>query len=626
MRTTTTLTLLAAVLLLGGYIFVVERKADQQDQRQEKARRALRFDPAQVTGLRIATPTVQMALEKDGPGWQMISPVKARANAGEVTRILDELESLVRSDIITGRQQREQNLTPSDFGFAQPRARITLLENGQDMTLLVGREAPLGGTMFLKLETEKSIFVASTNLLSALPQSPAALRERRIFLGPPAECDRLEIRRPDGLLQVTRTDQGAWRVQKPFVGRAAYAAVQGLLDQLTEIRAIDFVAESIAAASLYGLDEPAAQVTLAGTRAYGDQILRIGRTVEGRTNEVYATQEGSESVFTVDAGLLKTLGLKAAELRDRRLLTLSAYDIGFIRTVEGERTISLVRGEDGVWAVQEPRQFKADDHKVQALLSEWTGLRIETFIDNPGTNLVQWGLNNPARRITFARRPPTEPAGTSPSPSPDDSITVWVAREENPNRSLALVKRVDEEPLYRVTRDGLSALPMQPLYYRDPVVLTVHPDEVRSLTRLIDGREQMVDRATPTNVFKAATGAQVDESAVQLVLTALQQVEAVDYVAEDPESLAMWGLEAPRATLTLGLTGQGAIGKSLILGEEAGPDAVFAMVRGQGLVFTLSRTLCDTLLIPLYANPPESAPLVEPTPNHDAPAPSEPGR
>ena len=617
-RYTTTLVLLLAVLGLGGYIALVERRTEHQDQRQERARRALRFDADRVTALRISTPSLNVALDKEGTAWSLTSPVRARANVGEVGRILDTLEALVRSEVITGRQQREQHLTPQDFGFATPRARITLRENGRDMTLLIGREAPLGGDMFIKLESEASILVASTNLLGILPASPADLRERQVFLGLPGEATRLDVRRAEGLLQLARADQGGWRLQKPFTGRAAYAAVQELLDKVYEMRVIDFVADSIAAAPLYGLDEPTAQITLAGPQSRGEQILRLGRTVEGRTNEVYAMLDGAEHVFTVQAEVLDALAVKAADLRDRRLLTLPAYDIAFIRTIEGERAITLARAEDNIWTVTEPRQFTASEERLQNLLSEWTGLRIETFIDNPGTNLAQWGLSPPARRITLARRPPP-PAGTAtpaptptPAPSPEDSITVLVAREDQSSPNLILVKLEHEDTLYQVSRDALEAIPMQPLFYREQTVLTVAPDDVLSLTRTVAGVEQSVERNAPTNAFRTATGARMDEAAVSQVLAALRQVRAADFVVEDPESLTPWGLAEPRATLTLGLTGAGGLGKVLAIGDDAGPDTVFAWVRGKGLIFTLKRTDRDILLAPLYLTNPEPVPRAEP--------------
>ncbi len=425
---------------------------------------------------------------------------------------------------------------------------------------------------------------------------------------------------------MTRTDQGAWRLQKPVVGRAAYATVQNLLNSLMEVRAVDFVAESIAASSLYGLDEPVAQITLAGARAYGDQVLRVGRAVEGRTNELYAAQEGSESVFTISPGLLAALKFNPSDLRDRRLITLSAYDIGYIRTTEGERTVALVRDEKGDWAVQEPRQFKADGNKMLALLAEWTGLRIESFIETSGTNLVAWGLDKPVREITFARKEASlGNRTTSTSTLDDETVTVLVARSEKTPQDLILVKLANEETLYQIKRDALTTLPMQPLFYRDPAVLAINPDEIRRLTLTTANGEQTVERASTTNSFQANSGVKIDDAAIAHTLAALKQINAMDYVAEEPESLDMWGLATPRATLTIGLSGQGALGKSVILGDDAGPDSVFAMVRGQGLVFTLSKELRDQLLAPLYVKNPESDPLAEPTPSPNLPGDSESG-
>lgn len=616
MRSTTTRILLVLTILLGGYIYLVERKLDQQSIRQEKARRALRFDPSRVSGLRLSTPTLLLALERNGADWWMTQPYASRANASEVARILDELELLMRSDVITGRQQRDQNLSPADFGFTQPRARITLRVNGEDITLLIGRDSPLGGTMFLKLESEQSIFAASTNLLSIFPQTASALRERRLFLGPASEFTRLEIRRPDGLIQLTRTEQGAWRLQKPVTGRAAYAPAQKLLERMLEAQAVDFVAESIAASALYGLDEPVAQITLAGARAYGDQILRIGRAVEGRTNEFYAAQEGSESVFTVDAHLLESLNLNVAELRDPRLITLTAYDIGYIRSTEGERAIGLSKSDNGGWSAREPRAFKADDRKIQALIAEWTGLRIEGYIENQGTNLNTWGLDKPARQIVFARKPPIPPNGKVPTSSPDDLVTISISRTVQPGVKWVYAKLDHESAIYQISSDALAAIPMQPLFYREPGVLSIQPDSVRSITRSEAGIDQSVERTSGTNEFRAvAANERVDAAAVAEILDSLERVEAVDFVAEEPDSLEMWGLTAPRATLTIGLTGQGAISKSIIIGDEAGPDKVFAMIRGQGLVFTLSKAGKDRLFPPLYLTNPESLPLASPSAN-----------
>jgi hypothetical protein len=613
MRSATTLILLAAVLALGSFIWLVERRADTTDRRRELARRVLRFSPEKVKSIRIVTDRLQAAVEKQGDQWRLTSPMQARANAGEVSRILDNLELLDRGEVITSRQQRKRQLTLADFGLDQPRARIVLGEGEREITLLIGSDAPLGGNLFIKEASAGSVLTVSTNLLAELPTEAAALRDRRLFLGFPGDSTRLDLKRPDGLLQLARDASSTWRVQKPFVGRAAYAAVQNLLDALYAGRAVDFVADSFAAASLYGLDEPAAQITVVGDRKFGEQVLLLGKAVEGRPEQVYATVQGTEAVIAVDRKLLEAVAFKAEDLRDRRLLTLPAYDIGYIEVQAGELSLKLVRQEDGVWTLTEPRQFEAYDARIQAILSEWTGLRVEDFIEQPGTNLARLGFAPPARRITFARRPP----GTG------DEAAVVLVSSQDAGAGRITVQVAGEETLYRVSNDGLQALPMDPLYYRDLAVLELDPATVRSVTVQASGREQGAVREPSTNTFKAAAaGAELLPASAEAVVEQACRLTAVAYEEENPADLALYGLDKPEGVVTLGLSGQGAISKSILVGNEASPGTVYALVRGLDVVFTLDKAVRDNLLQPLYKSsaPTQETPVAENSDTNREPA------
>lgn len=614
MRSSSTLILLAAVLVLGAFIWLVERKADTTDRRHEIARRALRFDPDKVKSIRLVTERLQAVVEKQGDQWRLTSPMAARADAGEVSRILDHLELMDRGEVITSRQQRKRQLTLADFGLDQPRARIVLGEGDREMTILIGRDAPVGGNLFIKEASDGSVLTVATNLLAELPSDVTALRDRRLFLGFPGEAARVDLKRRDGLLQLARDASSVWRIRKPFTGRAAYDAVQGLLDGLYAARAVDFVADSFAAASLYGLDEPAAQITLVGDARYGEQVLLLGKPVEGRPDQVYATVQGTEAVLAVDRSLLTTVAVKADDLRDRRLITLPAYDIGYIEVQEGERILKLARAEDGVWTLTEPRQFEAHDERIQAILSEWTGLRVDDFVDQPGTNLAALGFAPPARRIMFARRTPAAPA--------DDAVTLVVSSQPAGEGRIT-VQLAGEDTLYRVSNDGLLALPMDPLYYRNLTALQVDPSTVRSVSVLAGGREQGAVRETATNEFTAtAAGSEVIGEAALAVLDAACTLRAVAYIEENPISLAAYGLDQPAATVTLGLSGPGAISKSILIGAEATPGTVFALVRGLDVVFTVEKAVRDKLLQPLYkiAATTQETPVAEPSTTNREPA------
>ncbi len=86
--------------------------------------------------------------------------------------------------------------------------------------------------------------------------------------------------------------------------------------------------------------------------------------------------------------------------------------------------------------------------------------------------------------------------------------------------------------------------------------------------------------------------------------------------------LDTWGLATPHATLSIRLSGQGSIGRSISFGDDAGPDSVYALVRGQNIVFTLRNADRDRLLASLYTTAAETPALAEPDPSTP---PREPG-
>jgi hypothetical protein len=610
---TSTLLLLLAVLALGLYIGLFERRMDSTDKKREIARRVLRFDPTRITGVRVVREGLQFALEKREDQWRLSSPFAARADAGAVARLIDNLELLERSDVIRAKEQRKQGLTLSDFGLDPPRARIVLASPEKTWTLLVGRDTPVGENLFLKEENDTTVFVTSTNLLADLPAGVDVLRDRRLFLGFPGEVTRLDIRRREGLLNLVRTEGGGWRMQQPWTGRAALDAVKGLLDPLFTTRIAEFVAESFDAASLYGLDEPAAQVSLIGDRRHGEQVLQLGKPVERNTNQVYATLQPEGFIFTVDRALLDALQLKADTVRDRRLLTLPAHEIGYIRVEEGERSIHLARGEAGAWELLEPWRGKADDARLQAAIAEWTGLRIEAFVDQPGTNLVEWGFEPPARRIVFARRPPEPATNGTAAARADGETAVWVSALPASNQ-LALVKLASDETLYRVSADTLGSLPMSPLFFRHPRVLSFEQEAVRGLAVQRAGREERVTRDSATNEFVAAARAAVNPAAVREILGLLSALHAQEYLAENVAQPADYGLAEPQAQVTVSLQGGATPARTLLLGAERADGSTCAMLRGGDVVFAIPRETRDKLLQSLYngATTTKDAPSAEP--------------
>lgn len=604
-----TLILLIAVVALGLYIRFFERHQDATDRKREIARRVLRINPSRIQTLRVVRPDLQFTAVRRDHEWRLTSPVNARADAGSISRIIDAVELLERSDLIRGREWRKKGMTLADFGLDEPRARIMLASADKEWTLLIGRDTVAGGNLYLKEANDSSIFIASTNLLSDLPRSLDALRDRRAFLGFPGEVTRLDLRRRDGLLTLARTDVGNWRMLQPWVGRATSAGVQDLLDQLFTARIAEFIAESFDAAPLYGLDEPAAQVLVTGDRRYGEQVLQIGKPVVGDTNLVYATRAGEGTVFAVPRALLETLQIKADTLRDRRVITVPIYDIARVRVEEGERVLELTRDETGGWEIREPVRNKANAERIQAALAEWTGMRIESFVEPSETNLVALGLDPPACRLIFSRR----------LTAAEDDVDIQFSTLP-PSNGLALALLANEKTYVRLRASAVDAFPLSSLAFRHPEAIAIDTNALRSLTIFRNGREESVLRDTATNEFRAATpGAVLDTENVLAVIETLASLRAIEYVAIADEA-ARYGLVAPAAQVTVGIQGGLAPVRTLLIGTDR-EEGVHAMLRGGDAIFLIPHATRDKLLLPLYKSTrtmKDSTVVPAPAPNSSA--------
>jgi len=585
MKIRTTLLLLLAVLVLGGFIWFHERKTRSTREVEEQARRALQVKADRVSYLKFETTNavVECALQ-DGQ-WMIIQPVRARADEGEIGRILSGLETLPRGEVITPAQLKERKLTEADYGFDAPRARITVGDSIRRQELVIGRDALLGGSLYLREDSRPDIVATATNLLQFIPRAVADLRDRVLFHGELQQARRLEIRRGDGFVQVGRSEDGRWNIQQPLAARASPTAVDEILQDLFDLRVEDFVADGQQNLVAYGLDEPTLQVSMLQDEKQGETVLLVGDPVEKRPDLVHVKLKGGESVYAVATGGLARLTAGVEALRDRRLIMMSSYDIGYVRVAEGEAELILRKDDDGWW-VAKPKRWPADAQRVDELLRAWAGASIVGFLDGEATNLVALGLAPEARRIEFRISAPDAP----PNPSIIAPVRETVVLISNARRELgrSLVKVEKEDTPYEILSDTLGSVSLDPLFYRDRRVLSVNADDVMRVTLRRKGEEQVAERTG--SAWRLATpDGKVDEDAVKDLLLAAGDLRAVRYEADDPQDLAPYGLDKPSAVLSLGLKGEGsALGKTLLLGDSRGRDEHYAMLQGQDVVFTIA--------------------------------------
>ena len=167
-----------------------------------------------------------------------------------------------------------------------------------------------------------------------------------------------------------------------------------------------------------------------------------------------------------------------------------------------------------------------------------------------------------------------------------------------------LVRVEQEDALYEILADAMKTVSVDPLFYRDREVLNMDPDDVLKITVTQADRERSAERgASGEFQLVGADGGKIDPEAVRDLLMTACHLVVSDFVADTPQKLSDYGLDKPQAVLALGLKGEAGLGKAVLFGADAGERGVYAMLRGQDVVFVLSTSVKEKLLQDLALAP-----------------------
>lgn len=590
MNPRTTVILLLVALGFGSWLYFVDRKGETTKQLEEAARKALRIEQGRITGFTYSAGTnLTVTCAKQNDKWRLTAPVAARADAGAVDRLLGGLADMKRGEVITEQDRTERKTKLADYGLETPRCSVALDLGGRKQTVLFGRSAPVGGSLYLKDADRGDVVATEASVTNNFPTNVVALRDRTLLTGSAFDVKRLDLRGGGRLVQLAKSEKGEWQMQQPIVARADRAAVQGVLDAVFDWKVADFAADGVADFTPYGLDENAIKITLNTGDKVNEQTLLIGKQAGTNAAQVFASTPPEKSVYAVSTDALAKVSIKINELRDRRLFTLAAFDIAGLRLQQGEKKLELKKDAQGEWNIVQPGAAKADGTRVQDFVTQLAGIKIEDFLDQSAANPGALGLAEPAWRVTLlktgAASAPTNVA-TKVAPG-EDAQTVLVSSQTRANDRRA-VRMEHEATPYEIPAAALTNLTVDPLAFRSRDILTLNPSETLKLSVARGGATQTVERASVTNDFAvvAPVKGPADQAQVGNVLNAFCFLRAVRLVATDEKDLGKYGLAQPELALTLALKGDASQAKTVLIGATT-EGGRFAMVRGQDLVFVL---------------------------------------
>ena len=623
MRTKVTLFLVFLNVALFFYIFKFERNWQTERERVEKGSLVLGAAAANLQSIQISGPAIPapMDLRRGLDGWVLTKPFEWPANPFAVDGIRTALERLEHETTFSAVESdlAKNGLTLASYGLAEPRLTVTFSQNENGtgaQTMQVGTATPDGKRLYVLSPDRKWIHVVSNRLAEILTRPADQLRNDTLFSIGATEVKSLNVRtaatQPS---RIERDTSNRWQFLSPIRTRASDQATLRAVTGLANLRVKSFPQNPPADALTANLRVNVVGNGRTETLNLGSHVARPAGPAETSGDaEYYATLETTRPnqpggtapapvVFTVvlPAALENLLQKSTQELRERRLFPdLEAHAVTVVNlSGGGVPALTLQRLEAGAgvppsWHVVRSEGAavantpSADTAVIDRLIARLTELEALNFVTEApsGTDLENWGFNQPERAITL-----TLGAGQAPQ-----KLELGFDRD----RKVVHARFVggDSTTIYEVRPEIVSDASLQPLDYRNRLIREL-PSGGR-ITRLKLTDENAKTVLLDQNLSDPAAPV---APAVAELLRQLQSLRAERFVSDAfTETVRIDNTDRPwryrletDITLVAGVGSTQTTTATLMLSERTGGTVQFAGAAEFRAVWRLEQGLIDPL-------------------------------
>ena len=309
---------------------------------------------AQVVRAVLKTPAGEMELQKTGDHWDIVKPLRTRADDQKVSDMIAQvttarIEQFVADD--------SGDLHP--YGLAEPRGSLTLFAQGdkQGQTLRIGSVPEKEKEqIYVRFSPRGFVYTLPKKIEEILNNKPNDLRDRHLVRIDTKILDRLTIDAPGkGKTLLARKDEN-WTIASCNNAPANLSEVRRLIDALQNEQVTKFVEDVASNLPKYGLDKPQLTVTFSSFASENTAETKAGEQpfasvafgkVEGDT--VYARVGDEPFVVAVRRGLLDQIFSDPLQWQELSIFNFKPEQIHRIGLTT-DKMLALVRGQNNQWS------------------------------------------------------------------------------------------------------------------------------------------------------------------------------------------------------------------------------------------------------------------------------------
>lgn len=191
-----------------------------------------------------------------------------------------------------------------------------------------------------------------------------------------ADITRVELARHDGETTVLEKDPASgWKISAPVAYPVDRDAVTSFVSAVTTVASDKVVDDKPGDLTQYGLTQPALTVTVRLKNGKSKQIAIGDATAIG--SAFYASAQGDPHVYTVASYTKEGLDKKAADLRDRRMLTFNSDKLARVDLDSHKTETEFGKNASGEWQIVKPKPYRADVFSVDDMVRRLKDVKLD---------------------------------------------------------------------------------------------------------------------------------------------------------------------------------------------------------------------------------------------------------
>jgi len=424
------------------------------------------------------------------------------------------------------------------------------------------------------------------------------------------KIDGIIIQNGDQKTEIRRHDN-KWRLETPIKDQADGTLVETLLSDLENwqkegsIPAKEINADKSKLAE-YGLNNPKLKLKLLGHDRPPEILFGKDAAMERR---MYVRFQNSKETFLAGRSVKEDIDKKPEEFRDRKLTDLSNAQVRrvVLKTPAGEMELEK---KDTHWDIVKPLRARADDQKVNDLISEVTSARIGQFVADDRGDLRPYGLAEPRGSVTLFDQEQKKDQKVEIGESikvfgrEDKGQTLQIGSVPEKEKEQVYVRFTPRESVYTLAKKIEEILNTKPADLRDNHLVRIDTNILDRITIDAPGKAKTVLARKDGNwTIASRNNATADSGAVQRMIDTLQNERVTKFVDDVASNLPKYGLDKPQLQLTFSSfasenTAETKAGEqpfaTIAFGKEEGEN-VYARLTDEPFVVAARRALIDQI-------------------------------